>query len=118
MTPCVTWTMCVPLAENLGFFWLWNMMQQKIQQHVLYSDILAPEVTFGHMQDAPHSNGVKRKAIFKTDSANQLAPAALRAFGMEQACAHACLRNRAAILVLCRLTNYMPDWFCYDLISQ
>ena len=93
-------------------------MQQEIQQRGLYSDILAPEVTFDHMQDAPHSNGVRRKAIFKTDSANQLAHAALRAFGMEQACAHACLRNRAANFALCRLTNYILDWFCYDLISQ
>lgn len=70
---------------NNSFFWLWNVMQTKIHDHGFYGDVLKPQNTFGHLQDAPHTNKTRRKIIFMKNSAHDLADDALNAFGMEQA---------------------------------
>lgn len=76
---------CWTGRKNNSFFWLWNMAQKVMQEHGLFGDVLPPERTFGHLQDAPGSTGGRRKVIFKQGSADELAPYALNAIGMEQA---------------------------------
>ena len=64
---------CSMGRANEGFFWLWNTMQKALQENALCVDVLLPEKTFGHLQDAPRSTEGRRKNIFKQDSAQTLA---------------------------------------------
>ena len=69
---------------NNSFFWLWNLMQTKIHDHGFYGDVLEPQASFGHLQDAPNTNQTRRKILFSKDSADDLTVDASKAFCMEQ----------------------------------
>ena len=58
---------------------------ESIARAWLVCGCFAARKTFGHLEDAPRSTEVRRKIIFKQDSAQTLAEEASNAMGMEQA---------------------------------
>lgn len=59
------------------FFWLWDLLRQKLEDHGLFGDVLPPAaVTM--CSEAP-------RRLFRPNGADELLPVAAAAFGLEQA---------------------------------